>query len=611
MENIEAKSLNIKQLLKDRQYVLGYFQREYNWEKEHIEDLINDLIGEFNSQRATNNSQNTSDEKPFYFLGSIIISEENNTPNLIDGQQRLTSLSLILIYIARAYKELKEKIMPLIYTEKNGERVYTIYDLDRAEIMNALCDSKELNTDDSLISVKNIEMRFDDVENCFLEHELSNTAMVEFFDWLTERVYIAEVKALSASDGYKIFEAANDRGLSLTPVEMLKSYLLSGVEDSKEQNRLDELWKKRIDQIANANEYSSDAIKAWLRATLTSTAADFDNIGGEFHRWLRSKVKNGSINLNAPKDFINFIEEDFEFYTRWYLEIKKIAKNYSKKYEAVFCNQQNTFTLQYPLILSTLNKDDDEITIWKKINVVANFIDIYIARNLWNRASGRNRQSVAKKLMNEIAISIRGKDLQKIIDHLIKEIEKFEKFRNSIAPKNVKDCRYFLARFSTHLDEELEWSNPSLENYYNPKKCTLEHIMPNKYEYYKDVHNKEDPKKREFEDEEEFKQERNKLGAFVLLEASNNTSINKAPYEKKIDVYATQNLILAKTLAKASYASNPAFEKIVNQYNFKPFSEFLKEEIKDREKSYSRLAKEIWDPEKLKEIANDNSDDEE
>ncbi len=62
-------------------------------------------------------------------------------------------------------------------------------------------------------------------------------------DWLVENVHLVEIKAYSDEDAYTIFETMNDRGLSLTPTDMLKGYLLANIKDVEKRNQASRVWK--------------------------------------------------------------------------------------------------------------------------------------------------------------------------------------------------------------------------------------------------------------------------------------------------------------------------------------------------------------------------------
>ena len=90
---IEGKGKTLKEVLSQK-YVIDYFQREYKWERKHIEQLLYDLdFAFFESYKKGDTVEEVVNYKP-YFLGPFIVCQNKNTFSLIDGQQRLTSMTL-------------------------------------------------------------------------------------------------------------------------------------------------------------------------------------------------------------------------------------------------------------------------------------------------------------------------------------------------------------------------------------------------------------------------------------------------------------------------------------------------------------------------------------
>ncbi len=116
-------------------------------------------------------------------------------------------------------------------------------------------------------------------------------------DWLIESVHLVEITAYSDSDAYTIFETMNDRGLSLTPADMLKGYLLASITDADDRVHAGKVWKQRISALMDlGKDEDADGIKSWLRSQYAETIRerkrgaapeDFDLIGTEFHRWVK------------------------------------------------------------------------------------------------------------------------------------------------------------------------------------------------------------------------------------------------------------------------------------------------------------------------------------
>src|SRR5207302_8127603 len=115
-------------------------------------------------------------------------------------------------------------------------------------------------------SVQNLYQRYRDIEAVFPE-ELRGDSLLHFIDWLLRNVHLVEIIAQSDDDAYTIFVTMNDRGLSLTPTDMLKGYLLANIEEGKDRNQAGEIWRKRISALTDlGKEEDADAIKTWIRS---------------------------------------------------------------------------------------------------------------------------------------------------------------------------------------------------------------------------------------------------------------------------------------------------------------------------------------------------------
>lgn len=182
----------------------------------------------------------------------------------------------------------------------------------------------------------------------------------------------------------------NDRGLSLSPTDMLKGYLLANIDEAK-RTAANTLWRDRIRELNDAGkEVEADCFKAWLRSQHATKIRerkkgakpeDFDRIGTEFHRWLRDTAD--AVGLTQSECFYRFIDRDFNFYSRQYLRLMRQRKS-PCGLEHVLYNAQHGFTLQYMLLLAPLRPDDSESAVIRKIGLVAQYLDILLTWRLWN-----------------------------------------------------------------------------------------------------------------------------------------------------------------------------------------------------------------------------------
>ena len=91
---IDGKGRTVRELLAGRKYSIDYYQREYKWQKKQLTELIDDLANKFLESYEEGNDRGAVADYSHYFLGSIIVSDKEGQKYIIDGQQRLTTLTL-------------------------------------------------------------------------------------------------------------------------------------------------------------------------------------------------------------------------------------------------------------------------------------------------------------------------------------------------------------------------------------------------------------------------------------------------------------------------------------------------------------------------------------
>ena len=226
---IDAADRTVFGVLSEQKYTVDYFQREYSWSKKHIEQLVSDLTAAFQNAYTPGDERTKIETYNTYYLGPFVVSNQGGTRSIIDGQQRLTSLTLFLIFLNNLQKAIggSENLDPLIYSEKYGIKSFNIQVDERQECLARLhADGRYQANDNDDASTKNMSDRYEDIEEAFPD-ELKGTALPYFLDWLRYNVVLVEITAYSDDNAYAIFESMNDRGLNLTSTEMLKGFVLS------------------------------------------------------------------------------------------------------------------------------------------------------------------------------------------------------------------------------------------------------------------------------------------------------------------------------------------------------------------------------------------------
>ena len=129
LREIRGDSFTIRLLLDGQKYAIDYYQREYKWKTKHIEELISDLSQKFFLDYQDSHEREMVERYGHYFLGSIIISRKDGKEFIIDGQQRLTTLTLLLIYLHHLQEGRDDEPTPvqnMIFSSKFSKKSFNL-----------------------------------------------------------------------------------------------------------------------------------------------------------------------------------------------------------------------------------------------------------------------------------------------------------------------------------------------------------------------------------------------------------------------------------------------------------------------------------------------------
>jgi hypothetical protein len=613
MREIRGEAKTIRQLLSGTRYAIDFYQREYKWQTKQVRELLDDLGDRFLEYFKTSDDRSAVAEYGHYFLGSIILSKKDQRVFVVDGQQRLTTLTLLLIHLRHRLPDNEDKatLQDLIFSKVHGHRAFNLSVDERVAVdertacMEALFKGEVVDSNGQPESIRNICDRYADIQN-LLPDEITQEALPLFADWLIENVHLVEISAYSDDDAYVIFETMNDRGLSLSPLDMLKGFLLANITDEKARLRASTTWKQQVAALGElGKDEDADAFKAWLRSQYAESIRDtkkgaqpmdFDRLGTEFHRWVRDSEKR--IGLNKSTDFARFIETDMAFYTNQYVRLRRAAEQYTATLPAVFFIARYEYTLQYPVLLAPLSPDDTEQTILRKVRVTAAFLDIWLARRLWNFKL--IAYSTMQRAIWQVIKDIRRCTITQLVEKLTKHLVAVEEtFPGNDRLKVHQQNRYYIHQLLARITDFVEIGSGQPSRFAEfvaegKDRYEVEHIWANHPERFQD----------EFKHPADFDDYRNRFGGLLLLPKKFNASYGDMTYAKKLPHYLKQNgpNMLARSLHPESYTHNPGFVRFVKQsgLKFKSHEEFKKKDLDDRQDLYRRIAEVVWSPDRLR-----------
>lgn len=443
MQFIEAKDKNLSDVLANNRYKIDSFQREYRWQRKHIEALISDLCICFDKFYTDGDTIENYDDYGGYYMGPIVLCDDKKSLSIVDGQQRLTSFTLLLIFLHHAQHKLNlpnnqvKDLRQFLYVTKGGKSTLVLNVESRNNVIEHLFNTPniefEMESDVKDESIQNIIERFEDITKLFPEEFNTPAKLPIFIEWMLDKIIMVEVKAYSMENAYTIFETMNDRGLSLNPTEILKGFLLSKIEDDSKSDEMNSFWKERIAEIKSITNIDGDLdfFRAWLRAKYAESIRptkvgaeneDFELIGTQFHSWVKNNPTKTF--LKQSDDFYFFIRSDFDFFSELYMKIFSLRNDSIDGFEEIYCSSFYPIadSLSYPLIISPISKIDDSSTIDDKIKISAKFIDIYtLTRVIIGKAI---TQSTIRYSMYELVKSVRNLDTKPLKERLSSELEK-------------------------------------------------------------------------------------------------------------------------------------------------------------------------------------------
>ncbi len=619
--NIQPNNQTVEKCLKQRTYYIDFYQREYVWKKDIVNILLEDIFFTFELAYEDHKGKDITPEVlakyNWYYLNIYITNSINGKEYIVDGQQRLTTLTLIAVKLLQLANQDEECFENLIDTlkdciygkDKFKGNIFWIDNEKRKRIMQHLVDSKDFNGDAESVTEENINERFKDISKYIDDKNMSKEKLHSFIMYFLERLVLVELK-IEKDDTPMVFEVINDRGVALKPFEILKGKLV-GALDKDDTEKYSKLWEDSISRLRGIeDDFFVDYLKGKF---IFKRNADLEKaINNQYHRYIFESndiaeiLKFRKKDENHSKNIKSFIENDLTYYSKLYSEIRKNNFEYLS-----YNNDINDLSGQYQNIIAACSiKDNAEQA---KIETIAKEIDrLYMLLRLNGIYNSNNYQEISYQL---------NKDLQ------LKEIADYRKIFNDAIEQRIKEARnlteiislldydrfktrgydnidrrplrYFFARVEKYICENIGKDMESSVNYISTKTghktgYHVEHIL-----------SRNDENKQYFHSEEEFENQRNRLGGLLLLYNMDNIiSNNEKYYSGKRKTY-NNGLVWGRTLIDTFYHStNSRFLEFNDRFKSETKLEFVHNDKFDaeileyRSKLLFEIVKKIWIVEK-------------
>ncbi|MEU8047592.1 DUF262 domain-containing protein [Micromonospora echinofusca] len=601
---VDGRAHTIRQLFNGRQYRLEYYQRDYVWGRDQVGRLLSDLTRRFLQQWRPNHERRQVGEYDSYFLGPIVTYEESGDTYLTDGQQRLTTLFLLLVYVrdlllAREDARGSAALELLLSSETYGEITYALDDPAYHDCIDAVFHGRSFDVSGQIAGARHIWECFESLSDLF-PHQLREEALPYFTDWLLNRVSVVEIVAVDRSHGWEIFESMNDRGLRLTSLDLLKSYLLSRVD--QDRDRLNTSWRRAVADLEfRSPSAPGDFVKTLLTAKYATPAGADDKalIDDAPHEWVRRNESRLGLG-NMDGDGRRFIADVFVPLAGRFGLLLDATKQPFQGIESVFFNSVNGLTNQFTLTIAALRPDDSEENFKEKARLIANFLDLLFVLRVVNNRPTQSEDFEADidrlvPLLRELDVS----DVRTLLSSEISALEDDFSGLNTlrhVARDNRSQIRYLLARLTSWIDVGSGRPNLIRDYLYRDAlgpKYQIEHIWSNHFERYESF----------AKTPEHFDRMRNQIGGLLLLLGPDNMSLGAATYEQKLGAYASQNMLAASLHPRTYERGFARFRRFIKDQGlseqFRPYPSGFGTAISERTSLYRLMAERIWSPEVL------------
>lgn len=302
----------------DEKYQVPIYQRNYDWGRAQIEQLIRDI----NDYASADDHGSKDAQKRDYYLGALVVNKKSGFFEVVDGQQRLTTLTLIFLYLCWKRNESSIGKLPILSFEGRDE-----VNVFLANFATALQNSSE-QTDSTFIrladeaaaskSVSSILHGLKFVSNAFSQSEIlaEPADRNRFYDYLCNNVKLLRVEVPRKVDMNHYFEVMNNRGEQLERHEIVKAKLMAMVKDSAaDLQTFQQVWLA----CSNMNRYVQTSFSIDIRKQIfaeddcgTLTVIDYeclldklgksssDSDGGEAMSLSTLLAQENTIKLPAP-----------------------------------------------------------------------------------------------------------------------------------------------------------------------------------------------------------------------------------------------------------------------------------------------------------------------
>ncbi|MGL2555284.1 GmrSD restriction endonuclease domain-containing protein [Helicobacter pylori] len=443
----------------NNQFVIPIYQRLYSWKKEQCEQLWDDII-----------KIGGNDKMNGHFIGSILYVLDDNTHSspllIIDGQQRLTTITLLFIALRNHLSdedELLEKFSRkkienryLINSDKDGDKKFRLIlsESDKDTLLSLIDKNKRKPSEPSSKIMENFKL--------FEEWIRKNTDKLEtIFKGLEKLMIVWIALKKEKDDPQLIFESMNSKGIELTQADLIRNYIVMETEVEKQEYFYNQYWRA-MEEDFKQNEKLFDQ---FVRHYLTIKTRDIPNIHKVYEAFKDYQQKEGIE--------IEDLLKDLQKYCGYFCKIAFKKEDDKDLNEALSFLVDLEMDVVYPLLLELYSDYSDGVLSKQDFIPIIYLTESYICRRAVCGLGTNSLNKVFPSFTKHIQKDEYFKSLKAHFGYLTEK----QRFPNNDEFKNLfitidfyhfKKNKYFFERL-----ENFDTKEPV-----DTQECTIEHIMP-------------------------------------------------------------------------------------------------------------------------------------
>lgn len=451
-------------------YQIPSYQRPYAWTKDETGVLFDDLHSFYVEQKGKE-----EDKQDNYFLGSIVLVKRDGDPNskVIDGQQRLTTLSILFSCLANAFqdKEIKNECkgyimepgkvtqgispQPRLVLREKDQSFFEKY-IQKCNIDDLL----KLDEAQMLESQRNIKVNSEIMKNKILDSFSDDESMLSFLQFLLTKCFLVVVYTESEESAFRVFTVMNSRGLNLMTIDIVKSKVIGSI-DKKEQQYYTDKWE---DLEAQTSRNGFNDVFTHTRMIYFKTKPK-QNLLKDFDETILKKI--------PPKELIDDVLEPYaEAYTTLVRKEYVAIRNSEKINQYLFWLNKidNSDWMPAAIKFMAEHKNDPDYILWfiGKLERLASFLHV-TAKDI-NKRIDRYKVLLEEMEINPdnslndpiTSIELTNEEKKEFIEALNGEIYKLTGIRRNYVILRLNE---FVGDGATKFDFE-------------PTILTIEHVLP-------------------------------------------------------------------------------------------------------------------------------------